>query len=132
LKWDILVKEKFQFQGLTSFYPAIFLDGDFSPVIHYVFIEMVIRTCQSFFREKGGVNLGGGTASHSPFQRSPELRPGSLPPLLGRGMNPRPAPASAGASFDRQPFGFPDDRFPAACRGAYQPIVKILFKTRRF
>jgi excisionase family DNA binding protein len=32
--------------------------------------------------------LGRGTAPHSPFQRSSELRPASLPPLLGWGMNP--------------------------------------------
>ncbi len=59
------------------------------------------------------VNLGGGTASRSPFQRS--LR--SLPPFLGRGMKPRPATKGA------YPLGIPDDRFPAASRGAYEPIV---------
>ena len=35
--------------------------------------------------------LGGGTASLSPFRRSPQFHRGSLPPLLGRGINPRPA-----------------------------------------
>ena len=67
------------------------------------------------------VNLGGGTASDSPFQQSPELRPGSLPPLLGRGMDLRPATKGA------YPLGSPDDRFPAANRGAYQPIIKIFY-----
>ena len=38
----------------------------------------------------------------SPFQRSPELRPGSLPPLLGRGMNPRPAPATCRSLCQRK------------------------------
>jgi hypothetical protein len=45
----------------------------------------------------------------SPFQRS--LR--SLPPFLGRGIDPRPA--TKGVS----PLGYPDERFPMASRGAY-------------
>jgi len=45
-------------------------------------------------------------------------RPGSQPPLLGRGMNPRPATKGT------YPLGSPNDRLPAASRGAYQPIVK--------
>ena len=39
--------------------------------------------------------LGGGTASLSPFRRSPQFHPGSLPPLLGRAINPRPATKGA-------------------------------------
>jgi hypothetical protein len=45
----------------------------------------------------------------SPFQQS--LR--SLPPFLGRGMDPRPATKGA------YPLGSPDERFPAASRRAY-------------
>jgi hypothetical protein len=46
--------------------------------------------------------LGGGTASLSPFRRSPPFHRGSLPPLLGRGINPRPATKGA------YPIGTPD------------------------
>ncbi len=93
--------------------------------------------------------LGGGTdsfPSSKALLSSPDTRSGSLPPLLGRGMNPHPAPATcrslhlssqvqvqasqvqapafAGAGFGRQQNWIPDDRFPAASRGAYKPIVK--------
>jgi len=50
----------------------------------------------------------------SPFQRS--LR--SLPPFLGRGMDPRPATKGA------YPLGSPDERFPAASRRAYSRSSK--------
>jgi mannose-6-phosphate isomerase-like protein (cupin superfamily) len=46
--------------------------------------------------------LGGGTASLSPLRRSPQFHRGSLPALLGRGMNPRPATKGA------YPLGTPD------------------------
>jgi hypothetical protein len=39
--------------------------------------------------------LGGGTASLSPFQRSPSFANGSLPPLLGQDLNSCPATKGA-------------------------------------
>jgi hypothetical protein len=54
----------------------------------------------------GKSQLGGGTASLSPFRRSPQCHRGSLPPLLGRGMNPRPATRGP------YPLEPPTDLFP--------------------
>ncbi len=51
-------------------------------------------------------NLGGGTASLSPFRRSPHSAYGSLPPLLGQDLNS--CPATKGA----YPLGFPADLCP--------------------
>jgi hypothetical protein len=51
--------------------------------------------------------FGGGTAPLSPFQRSPRSAYGSLPPLLGQGLNS--CPATKGA----YPLGFPQHRFSA-------------------
>jgi hypothetical protein len=42
----------------------------------------------------------------------------SLPPLLGRGMKPRPATAGS------YPLGSPNERLPVASHGAYSPLVK--------
>jgi uncharacterized repeat protein (TIGR04076 family) len=41
----------------------------------------------------------------------------SLPPLLGRGMKPRPATEGS------YPLGSPNERLPAASHGAYSPLV---------
>ena len=63
------------------------------------------------------VNLEGEPASRSPFQRPPDSTPGSPPSFLGRDMIFRPATEGAGL------LGSPNDRFLAAGRGAYPPIV---------
>jgi hypothetical protein len=62
------------------------------------------------------VNSEGGTASLSPFRRSPHLHRGSLPPLLGRGMNPSPA------TKGHIPLEPPTDLFP---RGKPQGMRQI-------
>jgi len=51
-------------------------------------------------------HLGGGTASLSPFRRSPRSAYGSLPPLLGQDLNS--CPATKGA----YPLGTPTDLCP--------------------
>jgi hypothetical protein len=51
--------------------------------------------------------FGGRTAPLSPFQRSPRSAYGSLPPLLGQGLNS--CPAAKGA----YPLGTPQHRFSA-------------------
>ena len=50
--------------------------------------------------------LGGGTASLSPFRRSPRSAYGSLPPLLGQDLHS--CPATKGA----YPLGIPTDLCP--------------------
>jgi hypothetical protein len=52
--------------------------------------------------------LGGGTASLSPFRRSPRYAYGSLPPLLGQSLNS--CPATKGA----YPLGSPADLCPTS------------------
>jgi alpha-mannosidase len=59
-------------------------------------LEVVINASTGLI-DRYRVNLGGGTASRSPFQRATE---------------------------EAFPIGSPDDRFPAASHGAYSPIVK--------
>jgi hypothetical protein len=63
------------------------------------------------------VNLEGEPLRVPPSNGRP-ISSASLPPLLGRGMNPRPATKGS------YPLGTPDDRLPAASRGACSPLVK--------
>jgi len=65
------------------------------------------------------VDLGGGTALHSPFQREHDLRSSSLPPLLRRHKGKRPATKGA------YPLGSPDDLFSAA--SSSEQILGILY-----
>jgi len=60
------------------------------------------------------VNLEGKTPSNGRRED-----PAALPPLLGRGMKPRPATKGATPPWN------PLERFPVASHGAYEPLVKI-------
>jgi len=59
------------------------------------------------------VNLEGKTPSNGRRED-----PAALPPLLGRGMQPRPATKGATPPWN------PLERFPAASRGACEPLVQ--------
>jgi hypothetical protein len=60
------------------------------------------------------VNLEGKTPSNGRRED-----PAALPPLLGRGIKPRPATKGATPPWN------PLERFPVASHGAYEPLVKL-------
>jgi len=62
-------------------------------------------------------HLGGGTASLSPFRRSPHSAYGSLPPLLGQDLHSCPATKRA------YPLGIPTDLCPKSRPQINQKIL---------